>query len=68
MNVTVLSAVIGQLGTQPRAFLAGWIEGRHRYQVAASKDGIAGSVIERGSIGFAASQAAVAFYQALDAD
>jgi hypothetical protein len=68
MNTNVISAVIGQLGAHPRAFLAGWIEGRHRYQVAACKDVIAGSIIPRGSIGFAASQAAVAFYQALDED
>lgn len=68
MNTNVLGAIIGQLGTHPRAFLAGWVEGRHRYQTAPNKGVIPGSVIERGSIGFAASQAAVAFYEALDAD
>lgn len=69
MNSNVLSGIIGQLGTHPRAFLAGWIEGRHRYQTAAGdKSIISGSVIPRGSIGYAASQAAVAFYSALDDD
>lgn len=67
MNTNVLTAIIGQLGVHPRAFLAGWWEGRHRYQVS---DGqvIPASIFERGSIGYAASQASVAFHGGLDAD
>lgn len=68
MNKQVLAAIIDQLGVQPRAFLAGWMEGRLRYQSSADGSVIAGSYFPRGSIGHAASDAAVAFLAALDAD
>lgn len=66
MNVQVLRGVIAQLVASPRDFLAGWMEGRHRFVLASCKDVIDASIFPRGSVHFAASQAAVAFYQALD--
>lgn len=65
MNMSVLRSVMGGLASRPRDFMAGWMEGKTRYDLAQSKDVIAGSMMPRGSIMFAASQAAVAFHQAL---
>ena len=65
MNDT-LGGVLSHLGLKPREFLTGWIEGRLRYQRAPDKNIIPASVIPAGSIGFAASQAAVAFHHALE--
>lgn len=66
MNPRVVRAIIGGLADRPREFLAGWMEGRTRYMLAASKDVISATIFERGSMRYAASQAAVAFHQALD--
>lgn len=66
MNANVIRAVVTHLGVAPREFAAGWLEGRTRYMLAPHKDVIAGSIFARGSTGFAASQAAVAFHQGLD--
>lgn len=68
MNTNVLKAVIDHLAAHPRVFLAGWVEGKHRYQGIGSPSVYPGSVFPVGSIGFAASEAALAFYRALDAD
>lgn len=65
MNARLVAAIIGHLGNTPRDFLGGWMEGRTRYMVASSKDVISGSIFERGTVRFAASQAAVAYHQAL---
>lgn len=66
MNPRVVAAIIGGLADKPREFLGGWIEGRTRYMLAPSKDVISASIFPRGSMHYAASQAAVAFHQALD--
>lgn len=65
MNTNLVKAIIGQLATSPRDFLGGWMEGRTRYMLAENKNVIEASAWPRGSIQFAASQAAVAFHQAL---
>lgn len=66
MNARIVAAIIGHLGTTPRDFLGGWIEGRTRYMLAPNKDVISGSIFDAGTVRYAASQAAVAFHQALD--
>jgi hypothetical protein len=61
-----IKALAGLLGVSAGDFIAGWIEGRTRYQLAPHKDVIAGSTLPPRSVGRAASQAAVAYYEALD--
>ncbi len=62
----LLAAIGGQLAGAPRDFAAGWLDGRTRYRNAADKRRPANSWFDRGTLGYAASCAAVAFYQALD--
>jgi hypothetical protein len=51
-----------------RDFLRGWIEGRSRFRQAATPGDIRPSWFDRRTLGRAASNAAVAFYLALDGD
>ncbi len=62
----LLAAIGGHLAGAPRDFAAGWLEGRTRYRNAADKRQVGNSWFDPQTVGRAASQAAVAFYQALD--
>lgn len=66
MNVKALGAIVSSLAEQPREFGAGWIEGRWRYHQAAGSRAFPRSWFAPGTVGRAASQAAVAYYVSLD--
>jgi hypothetical protein len=66
MNPALVRVMLAQLGQSSSQFLAGWAEGRTRYSGAPDKDVIPGSGYPRGSVAYAASQAAVAFHHALE--
>lgn len=66
MNTRLLAAVAGIARSTAGEYLAGWAEGRTRYQLAGDKSVIAPSRFPRRSAARAASQAAVAFYATLD--
>lgn len=57
-----LRALTTMLGINTRDFAAGWIEGKARYSAEGVPAVIPGSRHRAGSVAFAASQAAVAFY------
>lgn len=59
MNIRMLATMFG---ISTRAFVAGWIEGQARYQADGSPSIVPGSAHRPGSVEFAASQAAVAYY------
>ena len=48
--------------TSSKAFGVGWIEGHNRYKADGSPSIVPGSMFTPGTVEFAASQAAVAFY------
>ena len=66
MNVRVLQAIVTQLADKPREFAAGWIEGKTRYARGAGSRAYGPSWFDAGTVGRAASQAAIAFYVSLD--
>lgn len=61
-----LKWVANMIGVSARDFASGWMEGRTRYQGAQDKRVIPGSFFKAGSVAFAASQAAVGFYEGLE--
>jgi hypothetical protein len=50
------------LGINARDFAEGWLEGRGRYKAQHAPQVVGGSQHKPGTVQFAASQAAVAFY------
>ena len=65
-SVNVVRDVFARIAHSPREFGAGWIEGRWRYNQAAGAAPFPPSWFEPGSVGRAASQAAIAFYLSRD--
>lgn len=57
-----LSMVARLIGVNAKDFAEGWFEGRGRYKSTGNKAVIPGSSYQAGTVAFAASQAAVAFY------
>jgi hypothetical protein len=66
MNDGALQLLAASIGISFREFALGWVEGRQRYQLARDKNVIGASGYPERSPARAASQAAVAYYQALN--